>query len=95
MRNSVKHYFQKEPMEGVNPDQVVSWTTRPKLSSSTSRRSRSNGIVNVQAADRETGERTSTTISPTSGLSEKDILDSMQSNRDTRLVSQDLPSPGR
>ncbi len=23
IRNSVKHYFQKEPMEGIDPDQVV------------------------------------------------------------------------
>src|SRR5204863_5816152 len=23
IRNSVKHYFQREPMEGINPDQVV------------------------------------------------------------------------
>ena len=33
----------------------------------------SNGIVNVSATDQETGQRTSTTISLSSGLSEEDI----------------------
>jgi molecular chaperone DnaK len=55
----------------------------------------SNGIVNVQATDQETGEKTSTTISLSSGLSETDIQNSMQSNRDTQLASRDGPSPGR
>jgi molecular chaperone DnaK len=48
----------------------------------------SNGIVNVQATDQETGEKTSTTISLSSGLSESDIQRSMQSNRETQLAGR-------
>jgi molecular chaperone DnaK len=44
------------------------------------------GIVNVSAADVETGQRTSTTISLSSGLSESDIQRSIQLNRQTRLA---------
>ena len=44
------------------------------------------GIVNVSAADIETGQKTSTTISLSSGLSEADIQRSMQANRQTRLA---------
>ncbi len=40
-----------------------------------------NGIVNVSAADLETGQRTTTTISLSSGLSEADIQRSQQANR--------------
>ncbi len=56
----------------------------------------SNGIVNVHAADKETGLRTSTTISLSSGLSENDIQKSMQSNRKTQLANhKDLPAAAR
>ena len=187
VRNSVKHYFQKDPMEGVDPDQVVSLgaalqahalldkatetflvdvtplslrigtvggftekiieknTPIPIEKSKTFTTSRdgqdkvkirvyqgesnradecemlgefefggfrigyrgevkievtfeidSNGIVNVQAADQETGQKTSTTISLSSGLSETDIQKSMQSNRSTKLANQrDLPAAVR
>jgi molecular chaperone DnaK len=184
IRNSVKHYFGKEPMEGVDPDQVVSLgaalqahalmdkstetflvdvtplslrigtvggftekiieknTPIPIEKSKTFTTSRdgqdrvkirvyqgeankadecellgefefsgfrigyrgdvkidvtfeidSNGIVNVSAADKETGQRTSTTINLSSGLSENDILHSMQANANTRLAGHDdLPA---
>ncbi len=187
VRNSVKHYFQKEPMEGVDPDQVVSLgaalqahalldkatetflvdvtplslrigtvggftekiieknTPIPIEKSKTFTTSRdgqdkvkirvyqgesnradecellgefefagfrigyrgdvkidvtfeidSNGIVNVQAADLETGQKTSTTISLSSGLSEGDIQKSMASNRQTQLAGhKDLPAAAR
>jgi hypothetical protein len=42
--------------------------------------------VNVSAADLETGQKTSTTISLSSGLSEADIQRSIQLNRQTRLA---------
>jgi molecular chaperone DnaK len=51
----------------------------------------SNGIVNVQAEDQETGQKTSTTISLSSGLSEADIVNSTQANRDTHLA-RDQPT---
>jgi molecular chaperone DnaK len=44
------------------------------------------GIVNVSAADTETGQKTSTTISLSSGLSEADIQRSILQNRQTRLA---------
>jgi molecular chaperone DnaK len=53
----------------------------------------SNGIVNVSATDQETGQRTSTTISLSSGLSENDIQKSMQENANTPLANhRDLPA---
>ncbi len=55
----------------------------------------SNGIVNVSATDQETGQRTSTTISLSSGLSEADIQRSMQANENFKLAGhQDLPELG-
>jgi molecular chaperone DnaK len=187
IRNSVKHYFQKDPMNGVDPDQVVSLgaalqahalldkqtetflvdvtplslrigtvggftekiieknTPIPIEKSKTFTTSRdgqdrvkirvyqgesnraddcellgefefagfrigyrgdvkidvtfeidSNGIVNVEAADKETGQRTSTTISLSSGLSEGDIQRSMQANSNVRLANhRDLPAAVR
>jgi molecular chaperone DnaK len=177
VQNSVRHYFQKEPMEGINPDQVVAMgaalqahalmdartetflvdvtpltlrigtvggfteriieknTPVPIDRSKTFTTSRdgqervkirvyqgesnradecemlgefefagfrvgyrgevkidvtfeinTDGIVNVSAADVETGQKTSTTISLSSGLSEKDIQRSIQLNRQTRLA---------
>ena len=184
IRNSVKHYFQKAPLEGVDPDQVVSlgaalqahaltdkktetflvdvtplslrigtvggYTERiiekntpiPIEKSKTFTTSRdgqekvkirvyqgesnkaddcellgefefggfriayrgdvkidvtfeidSNGIVNVAATDQETGQRTSTTISLSSGLSEADIQKSREANASTRLAHQDKDLP--
>jgi molecular chaperone DnaK len=55
----------------------------------------SNGIVNVSATDQETGQRTSTTISLSSGLSESDIQRSMAANAGVTLAhhsSRDLPA---
>jgi molecular chaperone DnaK len=53
----------------------------------------SNGIVNVAATDQETGQRTSTTISLSSGLSENDIQKSMKENKGMQLANhRDLPS---
>jgi molecular chaperone DnaK len=184
IRNSVKHYFQKDPMNGVDPDQVVSLgaalqahalldkqtetflvdvtplslrigtvggftekiieknTPIPIEKSKTFTTSRdgqdrvkirvyqgesnraddcellgefefagfrigyrgdvkidvtfeidSNGIVNVAATDQETGQRTSTTISLSSGLSENDIQKSMKDNKGMQLANhRDLPS---
>jgi molecular chaperone DnaK len=177
VQNSVRHYFQKEPLEGINPDQVVSMgaalqahalmdartetflvdvtpltlrigtvggfteriieknTPVPIDRSKTFTTSRdgqervkirvyqgesnradecemlgefefagfrvgyrgevkievtfeinTDGIVNVSAADVETGQKTSTTISLSSGLSESDIQRSIQLNRQTRLA---------
>jgi molecular chaperone DnaK len=55
----------------------------------------SNGIVNVSATDQETGQRTSTTISLSSGLSEADIQRSMQANENVKLAGhRDLPELG-
>ena len=45
-----------------------------------------NGIVNVSATDVETGQRTATTISLSSGLTEDDIQTSMEKNRATQLA---------
>jgi len=177
IRNSVKHYFQKEPLEGVNPDQVVALgaslqanalldsktetflvdvtplslrigtvggftekiidknTPVPIDKSKTFTTSRdgqekvkirvyqgesnradecallgefefagfrigyrgevkievtfeidTNGIVNVSAADLETGQKTATTISLSSGLSEEDIQRSIASNQKKQLA---------
>jgi molecular chaperone DnaK len=56
----------------------------------------SNGIVNVSATDQETGQRTSTTISLSSGLSESDIQRSMQDNENVKLAGHsDLPTAVR
>jgi len=187
IRNSVKHYFQREPKEGVDPDQVVSLgaalqgfalvdqstetflvdvtplslrigtvggytekvidknTPIPIEKSKTFTTSRdgqdkvkirvyqgesnraddcemlgefefagfrigyrgevkidvtfeidSNGIVNVSATDQETGQRTSTTISLSSGLSEGDIQRSMANNQSVTLANhRDLPAVER
>jgi molecular chaperone DnaK len=46
----------------------------------------SNGIVNVSATDLETGQKTSTTISLSSGLSEADIETAMHHNADIELA---------
>jgi len=48
----------------------------------------SNGIVNVSATDVETGQKTSTTISLSSGLSEQDILQAMDDNAGMELASR-------
>jgi molecular chaperone DnaK len=186
IRNSVKHYFQKEPLEGINPDQVVAMgaalqshalldsktetflvdvtpltlrigtvggytekiidknTPVPIDRSKTFTTSRdgqekvkirvyqgesnradecemlgefefagfrigyrgevkievtfeinTDGLVNVSACDTETGQKTSTTITLSSGMTEADIQQSIQANRDTRLAghtTQDLPA---
>jgi molecular chaperone DnaK len=184
IRNSVKHYFQKTPMEGVDPDQVVSigaalqahalvgqatetflvdvtplslrigtvggftekviekntpipierskaFTTsrdgqdkvkirvyqgesnradecellgefefggfrityRGEVKIDVTFEIDSNGIVNVSATDQETGQRTSTTISLSSGLSESDIQRSMAENESVQLTNhRDLPA---
>src|SRR6516165_7523154 len=177
VRNSVKHYFQKDPLEGINPDQVVAMgaalqahalmdaktetflvdvtplslrigtvggfteriieknTPVPIDRAKTFTTSRdgqervkirvyqgesnkadecemlgefefagfrvgyrgevkievtfeinTDGIVNVSASDTETGQKTSTTISLSSGLSEADIQRSILQNRQTRLA---------
>ncbi len=55
----------------------------------------SNGIVNVAACDVETGQKASTTISLSSGLSDADIQASQDFNKSTRLAGhkdQDLPA---
>jgi molecular chaperone DnaK len=55
----------------------------------------SNGIVNVSATDQETGQRTSTTISLSSGMTEADIQRSMEDNDNVRLAGhEDLPEAG-
>ncbi len=184
IRNSVKHYFQKEPMEGINPDQVVSMgaalqahalldsatetflvdvtplslrigtvggytekiieknTPIPIEKSKPFTTSRdgqdkvkirvyqgesnradecallgefefagfrigyrgdvtievtfeinTDGIVNVSATDTETGQKTSTTIRMSSGLSEADIQKSIVANQKTQLAGhKDLPA---
>src|SRR5690606_23122987 len=62
----------------------------------------SDGIVQVSAADLETGQRTSMTISLSSGLSEDDIARSIEANRRMQLsrggvdvTSPDLPAFSR
>ncbi|MBI3184231.1 MAG: molecular chaperone DnaK [Myxococcales bacterium] len=184
IRNSVKHYFQKEPLEGINPDQVVAMgaalqahalldsatetflvdvtplslrigtvggytekiidknTPVPIEKSKNFTTSRdgqekvkirvyqgesnkadecemlgefefsgfrigyrgevkievnfeinTDGIVNVSAADLETGQKASTTISLSSGLTEADIQRSMEANKALQLAGhQDLPA---
>jgi len=188
IRNSVKHYFQKEPLEGINPDQVVAMgaalqahalldrasktylvdvtplslrigivggytekiieknTPVPIEKSKTFTTSRdgqervkirvyqgesnraeqcemlgefefsgfrigfrgdvkidvnfeinTDGMVNVSATDLETGQKTSTTITLSSGLSEADIQKSIEANKAIQLSnrsgqSADLPS---
>jgi molecular chaperone DnaK len=47
----------------------------------------SNGIVNVAATDLETGQKTSTTISLSSGLSEQDIQRAMDDNAGIELAA--------
>ncbi len=180
IRNSVKHYFGKEPMEGIHPDQVVAMgaalqahalqdsrtetflvdvtplslrigtvggfteklidknTPVPIDRSKTFTTSRdgqervklrvyqgesnradgcellgefefsgfrvgfrgeakievtfelnSDGILNVSALDKESGQRASTTLSVSSGLSEADIQRSIAANRDTQLAGHD------
>ncbi|WP_093518431.1 Hsp70 family protein [Stigmatella erecta] len=185
IRNSVKHYFQKEPMEGINPDQVVSLgaclqahalldahaetflvdvtplslrigtvggytekvidknTPVPIDRSKTFTTSRdgqekvkirvyqgesnraeecellgefefsgfrigyrgdvkievtfeidTNGMVNVSACDVETGQKTTTTLTLSSGMSETDIQRSIDATRQIQLAGHggDLPS---
>jgi len=183
IRNSVKHYFQKQPMEGVNPDEVVAMgaalqavalletrtetflvdvtplslrigtvggytekiidknTPVPIDKAKTFTTSRdgqekvkirvyqgesnkadecemlgefeftgfrvgyrgeakievnfeinTDGIVNVTAADLETGQRTTTTISLSSGLTEADIQRSVEATRQIQLAEpEDMP----
>ncbi|NVJ26469.1 MULTISPECIES: molecular chaperone DnaK [Myxococcus] len=186
IRNSVKHYFQKAPLEGINPDQVVAmgaalqshalldsrtetflvdvtpltlrigtvggytekiidkntpvpidrskaFTTsrdgqekvkirvyqgesnradecemlgefefagfrigyRGEVKIEVTFEINTDGLVNVSACDTETGQKTSTTITLSSGMSEDDIQKSIQSNRSTRLAghtNNDLPA---
>jgi molecular chaperone DnaK len=47
-----------------------------------------NGLVKVSATDVESGQKTSTTINLSSGLSERDIQDSIKRNAETRLTDQ-------
>ncbi len=51
------------------------------------------GIVNVSAADLETGQKTSTTISLSSGLSESDIQRSIADNQATQLQHAAASTP--
>ncbi|WP_375766154.1 molecular chaperone DnaK [Archangium gephyra] len=185
IRNSVRHYFQKEPKEGINPDQVVAMgaalqanalldaatetflvdvtplslrigtvggytekvidknTPVPIDRSKTFTTSRdgqekvkirvyqgesnradecemlgefefsgfrigyrgevkidvtfeinTDGLVNVSAADQETGQKTSTTLTMSSGMSEADIQASIQANKQIHLAGHgaDLPA---
>jgi molecular chaperone DnaK len=185
IRNSVRHYFQKEPKEGINPDQVVALgaslqanalldartstflvdvtplslrigtvggytekvidknTPVPIDRSKTFTTSRdgqekvkirvyqgesnradecemlgefefsgfrigyrgdvkievtfeinTDGLVNVSAADLETGQKTSTTITLSSGMTEADIQQSIEANRQMQLAGHnaDLPA---
>ncbi|QRK07827.1 molecular chaperone DnaK [Archangium violaceum] len=180
IRNSVRHYFQKEPKEGINPDQVVAMgaalqanalldtatetflvdvtplslrigtvggytekvieknTPVPIDRSKTFTTSRdgqekvkirvyqgesnradecemlgefefsgfrigyrgevkidvtfeinTDGLLNVSATDQETGQKTSTTLTMSSGMSEADIQRSMQSNKQIQLAGHD------
>jgi molecular chaperone DnaK len=52
----------------------------------------SNGIVNVAATDLDTGQKTSTTISLSSGLSEQDIRNAMSQNAQMELAGHDQKS---
>jgi molecular chaperone DnaK len=185
IRNSVRHYFQKEPKEGINPDQVVAMgaalqanalldastetflvdvtplslrigtvggytekvieknTPVPIDRSKTFTTSRdgqekvkirvyqgesnradecemlgefefsgfrigyrgevkidvtfeinTDGLVNVSATDQETGQKTSTTLTMSSGMSEADIQASIQANKQIQLAGHgaDLPA---
>jgi len=51
------------------------------------------GIVNVSATDVETGQRTSTQITLSSGLTDDDIEASRQANASTRLAGHDADLP--
>ncbi|MFL5351568.1 molecular chaperone DnaK [Archangium sp.] len=184
IRNSVRHYFQKEPKEGINPDQVVAMgaalqanalldaatetflvdvtpltlrigtvggytekiidknTPVPIDRSKTFTTSRdgqekvkirvyqgesnradecemlgefefsgfrigyrgevkidvtfeinTDGLVNVSATDQETGQKTSTTLTMSSGMSEADIQRSMQNNKNIHLAGHDGDLP--
>jgi molecular chaperone DnaK len=185
IRNSVRHYFQKEPKEGINPDQVVamgaalqanalldtatetflvdvtpltlrigtvggytekiidkntpvpidrskSFTTsrdgqekvkirvyqgesnradecemlgefefsgfrvgyRGEVKIDVTFEINTDGMVNVSAEDQETGQKTSTTLTMSSGLSEADIQRSIQANQQLQLAGhgEDLPA---
>ncbi|HZH14167.1 MAG TPA: molecular chaperone DnaK [Archangium sp.] len=185
IRNSVRHYFQKEPKEGINPDQVVAMgaalqanalldaatetflvdvtplslrigtvggytekvidknTPVPIDRSKTFTTSRdgqekvkirvyqgesnradecemlgefefsgfrigyrgevkidvtfeinTDGLVNVSATDQETGQKTSTTLTMSSGMTEADIQASIQANKQIHLAGHgaDLPA---
>jgi molecular chaperone DnaK len=185
IRNSVRHYFQKEPKEGINPDQVVAMgaalqanalldaatetflvdvtplslrigtvggytekvidknTPVPIDRSKTFTTSRdgqekvkirvyqgesnradecemlgefefsgfrigyrgevkidvtfeinTDGLVNVSATDQETGQKTSTTLTMSSGMSEADIQASIEANKQIHLAGHgaDLPA---
>jgi molecular chaperone DnaK len=48
----------------------------------------SNGIVNVSATDLETGQKTSTTIGLSSGLSEQDMKKAIVDNAGVELASR-------
>ena len=53
------------------------------------------GLVNVSACDVETGQKTSTSITLSSGMTEADIQQSIQANRNTRLAGHngnDMPA---
>jgi molecular chaperone DnaK len=50
-----------------------------------------NGIVNVSAADAESGQKTSTTMNLSSGLTEEDIQASMRRNAEANLTDELAP----
>jgi molecular chaperone DnaK len=52
----------------------------------------SNGIVHVSAADTETGQKASTTIRLSSGLSEQDIQDAIDKNAEVVLAGHATPA---
>ena len=52
-----------------------------------------NGIVNVSACDTETGQKTTTTITLSSGLSEDDIQRSMEATRQIQLAGHNTDLP--
>jgi molecular chaperone DnaK len=51
------------------------------------------GLVNVSATDQETGQKTSTTLTMSSGMSEADIQRSMQNNKNIHLAGHDGDLP--
>jgi len=51
----------------------------------------SNGIVNVSATDLESGQKTSTTISLSSGLSEQDLKKAIDDNAGMELAAHQRP----